>query len=129
MSIFAIQGSLPNNGKQAEQRVVQFLKRQPSTKIIARNYCEHTGEIDVIANQIDNMEKITLFIEIKYRHCDNYDRALQAVDYNKQQRLRRTATLWLQKHDPQLQFPCRFDVIALYTEGQQLKLYWLKNAF
>ncbi|HOH52683.1 MAG TPA: YraN family protein [Fervidobacterium sp.] len=47
--------------KQAEQMVIDFLKRDKKYKIVAHNYKTSFGEIDIIAQQGDTY----IFIEVK----------------------------------------------------------------
>ena len=109
-------------GKDAEALAEQYLKRQ-GLKPLCRNYRSRWGEIDLIMS--DGPELV--FIEVRKRRHQQYGGATESVDHRKQQKLIRTAELYLQtlRHYPQ----CRFDVIAFEGNAAAMQPLWYKDAF
>lgn len=80
---------LPNKrqiGQVYEQMAEQYLCRHHLTPI-ARNFSCRSGEIDLIMRQ----GKCLVFIEVKYRTQAHYGSAVEAVNWRKQQKLKRAA--------------------------------------
>lgn len=90
-------------------------------KILERNFRNRSGEIDLIAKK----DGYICFVEVKYRTTLAYGNPLEAVDYRKQNQIRRVATYYLMKNKLSEWTPCRFDVIAF--EGE--KMTHIENAF
>ena len=90
-------------GEQIEQQVEQFLQQQGLTPL-TRNFHQRGGEIDLIMLQ----DQTLVFIEVRYRRSNRYGSALESVDLRKQQRISRTAALFLQRHPQHQQRQCRF---------------------
>ncbi|MGI5977096.1 MAG: YraN family protein [Candidatus Limivicinus sp.] len=112
-------------GKYGERVAAEFLSRN-GYKIIDMNYSCRFGEIDVIAAR----ENFIVFAEVKLRKNSNFAEAREFVTYSKQQRIIKTALIWLEENDCCLQ--PRFDVIEIYApngaEGD-FKLNHIENAF
>ena len=106
------------------------LVRKAGLKILERNRKYPCGELDIIAREkkgwIGN-DLTTVFIEVKIRSNPSHGQALETVTFSKQEKLRKAASLWLQEHDPKMQYPCRFDVIAF--ESADATYNWIKDAF
>jgi putative endonuclease len=113
-------------GSWGEALALDYLKREKYLPV-ARGFRSRWGEIDLIVKN----SRYIVFVEVKVRKNDRYAAAREFVDRNKQERLRKTAVLWLTKHDTTLQ--PRFDVIEIYapngTETVSPKLTHLENAF
>lgn len=111
-------------GNKGEDLAVQFLKRK-GIKIIDRSYRVKAGEIDIIAKD----RQTYCFIEVKSRSGDKFGTALEAVDRKKKERMTRAALWYLQSHRL-TEHPCRFDVVAIQSDGaEEPKIEWLQNAF
>lgn len=95
-------------GSWGEALALNFLKNKGYTPL-AVGYRSRFGEIDLIVRDA----KYVVFAEVKVRKSDRFAEAREFVDYKKQARLRKTAQLWLARHDPPLQ--PRFDVIEIYA--------------
>ena len=114
-----------DNGKFGEDRAVGFLKKNGYT-VIARNYRCRVGEIDIIAEK----DEYLVFVEVKTRKNDRFGQAREFVTYSKQQKIRRTAQLYLALHETDKQ--PRFDVIEVYIPGGifgGVTIHHLENAF
>ena len=90
-------------------------------KILERNFRNRSGEIDLIAKKEGQIH----FIEVKYRATFDFGSPLEAVDFRKQNQIRKVAMYYLMKNKLSEWTPCQFDVIAF--EGE--KMTHLENAF
>ena len=96
-------------------------------EIVERNYYTRYGEIDIIAKN----SKYILFVEVKTRRETSKIRPSDSVGYRKQQKMKITADLYLQKIKNKTLQP-RFDVAELILNRRTLeiiKLNYIKNAF
>ncbi|WP_258178288.1 YraN family protein [Photobacterium lucens] len=108
-------------GQAYERMAEQFLSRH-RLKLVERNFSCRSGEIDLIMRQ----GKCFVFIEVKYRTHRHFGSASEAVNWHKQQKLKRTALFWLQKNGFSIdQTECRFDVVTI--EGQEHHIEWHTN--
>ncbi len=96
-------------------------------RLLARNFRAKTGEIDIIARDREHL----VFLEVRARSNRNFSSAAGSVDRRKQQRIVRTAQLFLQRHSELARMPCRFDVIAFEPRqsGDSLAIRWIPGAF
>lgn len=113
-------------GAWGEQIAGVYLERK-GYRILFHSYRSRFGEIDLIA---ENGRFLT-FVEVKLRKNDNFARAMEYVDYRKQEKLRITAEIYLSEHPTTLQ--PRFDVIEIYapwgTQTPQPEIFHLEDAF
>lgn len=113
-----------NFGKYAEAQVCQYLQRQ-KLKLVERNYTCRQGEIDLIMWDQDCI----VFVEVRARAEQDFRDSLESVDYYKQHKVVRAATYYLQKTGQLNKVFCRFDVVAVKLQDEQLEFHWVKNAF
>ncbi len=90
-------------------------------KILERNFRNRSGEIDLIAKKDGQIH----FVEVKYRTTSDFGSPLEAVDFRKQNQIRKVAMYYLMKNKLSEWTPCQFDVIGF--EGE--KMTHLENAF
>jgi len=109
-------------GANAEEAAVSYLRRH-GYQIEDRNVRNKAGEIDVIARDGDTL----CFIEVKARASHRYGDAVEAVDWRKQQRIARAASLHLALQP--WNGPCRFDVLGLDPARDGWQVTLVKNAF
>ena len=91
-------------------------------KIIARNFSCKYGELDIVARK----NNIIAIVEVKTRNNNNYANARDFVDYHKQNRIKRTTDLFLQKNNLS-ELIVRFDVAEVYTDNNTVNI--IENAF
>ena len=106
-------------GAFGENLAIKYLKKQ-KYKIICSNYTNFIGEIDIIAKD----KKCLVFVEVKSRSTLEFGRPSEAVDENKQNKIREIATYYL-KQNKLFDSPCRFDVIEVLGE----EINHIPNAF
>jgi putative endonuclease len=113
-------------GSWGEALALEYLKKKKYIPV-AMGYRSRWGEIDLIVKNACFL----VFAEVKVRKNDAFASAREFVDRNKQERLRKTAELWLVQHETALQ--PRFDVIEIYaplgTDTVNPKIIHLENAF
>lgn len=110
-------------GKSGEDRAVNFL-RQKGFSIIRTNYRTPDGEIDIIAQDGDTI----VFIEVKSRRSLSYGDPETAVDSIKKNQIKKIAKQFI-SHYQLFDRDCRFDIVALYYEGQAVQIKYIPNAF
>lgn len=109
-------------GTRGEIIASNFLQRK-GYKIVARNYRNKIGEIDIIA--LDG--ETWVFVEVKTRTSSAFGDALEAINYKKQEKIRKTATLFLMNNNL-MEKPFRFDAIAIIgAENEDIR--HIENAF
>jgi len=106
-------------GKFGEKLALKHLKKS-KYKILEVNYTNKIGEIDIIAKDKD----IIVFVEVKYRELSAFGMPREAVNINKQRKIKSVALSYL-KMVNQLNTSCRFDVIEILGD----KIEHLKNCF
>ena len=109
-------------GALAEQYACEYLTSQGLQWVVS-NYRSRLGEIDLIMRDGSYL----VFVEVRARASNAFGGPLASVTYGKQQKLIKTASLYLlvnKLHDKQ---PIRFDVLGL--EGVPPSITWVKNAF
>ena len=112
-------------GQKGEDAAVRYLKRK-GFRILDRNYSALSGEIDVIALK----GKVLCFVEVKTRSGDHFDEALDSITPHKQQVLRRTAEIFIDRlRENEVDYDeCQFDaVIVLYDEHGRCDLEHFEN--
>lgn len=113
-------------GPWGEALAAEYLRKK-RYQIVACNYKCRFGEIDLIART----RKEIVFVEVKLRKGSDYVQAREYVGYQKQNKIRTTAELWLQANPTDLQ--PRFDVIEIYApDGMQTahpEIIHLEDAF
>lgn len=117
--------NIGERGKFGEDKAADYLKKN-GYKIIRRNYSCRSGEIDIIAEN----ETCLVFAEVKLRKNDLHGEAREFVDRRKQQKIIRTAALFLAEYDTDKQ--PRFDVIEVYApQGifTPVRIIHLEDAF
>ena len=107
-------------GNAYEVKAEEYLIRK-GYKILERNFTCRGGEIDIIAKDGD----VFCFVEVKYRTTEKYGNPLEAVDFRKQNQIRKVAYYFLMKNKLSEWTPCRFDVIGFVGE----EMTHIENAF
>jgi putative endonuclease len=113
-------------GSWGEALALKYLKEKGYTPV-SMGYRTRYGEIDLIVKNA----RYLVFAEVKLRKSDRFAEAREFVDLKKQNRLRKTAEIWLTRYETALQ--PRFDVIEIYapdgTNTANPKLNHIEDAF
>lgn len=107
-------------GTEKEEIAYEFLTRN-GVIIQERNFRCRLGEIDMVGYDGEYL----VFFEVKYRKDSQKGSALEAVGYQKQQRICKVSDYYRMLHHCSFDTPVRYDVIAI--DGNQIQ--WVKNAF
>ena len=94
-------------GSMGEVIAERFLTEK-GYKIVAVNYVNKIGEIDIIAN----LGETIVFVEVKMRGSLSKGAPREAVNAFKQRKIRQVAESFL-KHKRMLESSCRFDCIEI----------------
>lgn len=101
-------------GSVGERAAVRYMKKR-GYRIVARNYENRLGEIDVIALDGETI----VFVEVKTRRTSRKGQPVEAVDIRKQRQILKTAQAFLKERDL-LDRSVRYDVIGLlWPEDQE----------
>ena len=100
-------------GKLGEQLAVRYLQQQPKEenwRILECNWSCRSGELDMIAFHGERL----VFIEVRTKRSfhSKYGSAAESVTVRKQRQVRATAQVYM-KLQGYLEYPIRFDVIAV----------------
>lgn len=110
-------------GQGAEKRAVRFLRRS-GYRIVETNYRNRIGEIDIVAREQNTL----VFVEVKARRNARFGSPKHAVTRQKQRKISMTALAYL-KETGQSGTKARFDVVAVYGEGEASAIELIRNAF
>ncbi|NLM55726.1 MAG: YraN family protein [Firmicutes bacterium] len=110
-------------GAAFEQAACQYLTER-GLVLLARNYRTRYGEIDLVMRDGATL----VFVEVKYRSTSAYGSPLEAVDFSKQNRIKRTALFYLAETNCCYDV-VRFDVVGITKIGENVKYRWVKGAF
>ncbi len=123
-------------GQWAEQTALQFLQSQ-AFEHVHQNYHSRFGEIDLIVKRHTEL----IFVEVKARSAGSYAAAYEVISAAQQQKIIKTAQLFLQQYPQYEDFDCRFDVICfdfpqlfaktVQPDFSKLQYHqqWIENAF
>lgn len=112
-------------GEWGERKALEYLKAN-HYEIIETNFRSFLGEIDLIVSDGEYL----VFVEVKTRKSKNFGTPQEAVDFRKQQKIRRIASIYLAENDYS-KLKIRFDVIAICVDRENGKgrLRHFENVF
>ena len=110
-------------GQQGEDIAVKYLKKR-KYKILEKNYKCKIGEIDIITKKKD----ILCFVEVKTRSNKNFGLAKEAVNFTKQEKIRKIAAFYMKNNNIK-DIQIRFDVVAIDYSDAKPNIEIIKNAF
>lgn len=110
-------------GRLGESLAAGYLKKK-GYRILARNYRNRFGEIDIIARHGDAI----VFVEVKARSSSGFGPSKAAVDARKQKRISMIALGYL-KQTRNTGAKVRFDVVCVDTDSKGTGIELIANAF
>ncbi|MBI4363364.1 MAG: YraN family protein [Candidatus Doudnabacteria bacterium] len=114
-------------GKIAEELAAEHY-RQQGFQILERNFFpkfgKRMGELDIICLK----NKDLVFVEVKARTSNRFGSSLEAVDFFKQQKLVRTAKLFINLHPQYRNCNPRIDVASVDVDNPLKPVIILANA-
>ena len=116
-------------GEITENLACQYLENK-GFKLLETNFYCRFGEIDLIMQDNDHL----VFVEVRYRRNTNFGSGAESITANKQSKLIKTASAYLQQHAKLAKNPARFDVISISgpietTNINNINFEWIENAF
>lgn len=111
-------------GQRVEAAAEAWLQ-QHGLQPVVRNFTSRGGELDLVMRDGNTL----VFVEVRFRKSDRFGSPIESVTFSKQQKLLRTAQLYLLAHRQWQDKPCRFDIIAARPGESGLQFEWVKNAF
>lgn len=113
-------------GAWGEAIAAEYLRKK-QYRIVASGFRSRFGEIDLIVKN----RKYLAFVEVKLRKSAGFALAREFVDSRKQDKLRKTAAVYLSENPTELQ--PRFDVIEIYAPDGTMTvspdIYHMEDAF
>ena len=110
-------------GKLGETKAADFL-RDKDFSILHTNFHSQYGEIDIIAQKNDRIH----FVEVKTRKNNNYGTPIESYHQNKQQKIIKTAFIYLNQQQEKRSFQFDFISILLNQEDEISEIFMLENA-
>ena len=107
------------------EKTAESFLRSNGLKLLQRNFSSRFGEIDLIMED----DRTVVFVEVKYRTSNQHGSGADAVTFQKQGRISRTASWFLAKNPHRAEQFCRFDVISIDPLKKDQGINWIKNAF
>ena len=107
-------------GAWGEALAAEYLRKKLYA-VVASGYRCRFGEIDLIVKN----KAFLVFVEVKYRKDDKKGYPAQAVDQRKQQKIRKSAMIYLKKNHLSFEQQMRFDVVEIL--GKKIRV--IKHAF
>jgi putative endonuclease len=95
-------------GARGEEAVASWYEAR-GYEVLARNWACREGELDLVVRH----GRMYVFCEVKTRTTDAFGAPAEAVNRDKQMRLRRLAARWLEDDAPARPREIRFDVAAV----------------
>ena len=109
-------------GQQGEELVAQSLQKN-GYEIVAHNYRQRCGEIDLIVRKKDRLA----FVEVKMRRSRYFD-LMTVITPSKQRKIIATAKHFLTRY-PSDSFYCQFDVALVEPHNGEYIITYVPNAF
>lgn len=111
-------------GTIGENHGAKYLKNK-NYKILQLNFQCPYGEIDIVAKDKNTL----VFVEVKTRRSTHFGKGMEAVNFYKQQKLRKTALYYINEKKPVFS-SIRFDVIDILIQNEhEIKIEHIENAF
>ena len=116
-------------GQAGEKFAAEYLERN-GLRVLQRNWRGIEGEIDIIAIEETPQGNELVFCEVKSRHDTRWGYPVEAVNGQKQRRLRRAAGEYLSSVKESVGVSeIRFDVIEVIVKDGMAELDHLRDAF
>lgn len=113
---------LKHIGQRGEDIAADYLTEK-GYKILHRNYRTPLGEADMIISDND----VLVFVEVKTRSGTSFGEPFEAVNFRKQEKIRKIALCYLKLH--KLQKQVRFDVVSIIAGSGKPDIRHIMEAF
>ena len=113
-------------GKIGEELARKYLESK-GYELVKENYRFERAEMDLIMK--NEASKTLVFIEVKTRKTKAFGEPQEAVDEYKQLQLIKSAEGFMMNYPEYEDYEKRFDIIAIFIEGDKEIINHLENAF
>ena len=113
-------------GKIGEELAKQYLESK-GYKLVKENYRFERAEMDLIVK--DEINKTVVFVEVKTRRTKSFGEPEEAVHEYKQLQLIKSAEGFMMNYPEYEDYEKRFDIIAIFMDGDKEIINHLENAF
>lgn len=103
--------------------IAKFYLQSKGYEIIATNYRNQQGEIDIIGLK----DGILVFIEVKTRTSINFGYPFEAVNRKKREKIIKSSYIFL-KENNYSNYQVRYDIMEIYLT-EKIKVNHIENAF
>lgn len=110
-------------GRAIEQLAARYLTSR-GLLLIEANYQCRLGEIDLIMRH----DEFLVFVEVRYRSRSDFICPITSINHRKQQKLLRTAQVYLKHRGLSDSLPCRFDVLGINRQDGKCHFQWIPDA-
>src|SRR5215468_4901812 len=110
-------------GELGERIAERWLRRQ-GWRVIQRRFRSGHRDIDLVVER----DGTVAFVEVKARSGAQFGDPVEAVNWNKQRQLVRSASVWIERHGKPSE-TYRFDVVGVLVEGDRVRVRHIPNAF
>ena len=110
-------------GELGERIAERWLRRQ-GWRVVQRRYRSGHRDIDLVVER----DGTVAFVEVKARRGSQFGDPVEAVNWNKQRQLIRSASTWIDRHGKPSE-SYRFDVVGVLVEGERVRVRHIANAF
>ena len=109
-------------GQRGEDVAADYLQGK-GYKILHRNYRTPFGEADMVISDRD----VLVFVEVKARTGTAFGEPFEAVDFRKQEKIRKIALYYLKLHKFEKQV--RFDIVSIISKNGKDEINHIIEAF
>jgi putative endonuclease len=106
------------------ERIAERWFRRHGWRVVQRRFRNGHRDIDLVVER----QGTVAFVEVKARKGLEFGDPVEAVNWNKQKELARSASIWIDRHGrPDESY--RFDVVGVLVEGERVRIRHVPNAF
>jgi putative endonuclease len=106
------------------ERIAERWFRRHGWRVVQRRFRNGHRDIDLVVER----QGTVAFVEVKARKGLEFGDPVEAVNWNKQKELARSASVWIDRHGrPDESY--RFDVVGVLVEGERVRIRHVPNAF
>ena len=110
-------------GKLGERIAERWLRRD-GWIVVNRRFQNGRRDIDLVVRR----DQTVAFVEVKARKGDDFGGPVEAVHWRKQRELKRSATVWIDRHGQPTE-DYRFDVVGVLVSGDRVRVRHVPGAF
>ena len=106
------------------ERIAERWLRRHGWRVVQRRFRSGHRDIDLVVER----DGTVAFVEVKARRGSEFGDPVEAVNWNKQKQLVKSAFAWIDRHGRPTE-SYRFDVVGVLVEGDRVRVRHIANAF